>query len=178
MVDNDIEEEKKESEIWNLSKHYVYEMIMKPLIEIDYLDKIAVFGYSDIYSDVFVQNENLRTTARLKALPRELYMIRVLIVNSKFILKNKEQKIFDTYYQRLLLISKNLWKLRQEQKRGNKVVQISILEPLFDKIHNEITELRINIMNSLNNVGIIFKLIEELNPEEFKKRFKDKFTGF
>jgi len=174
------ETEESTSEVWNISKSYVYEKILKPMIDIDKYDKIAVFGTTDLEADLFLsnmKNEILRNTARLKAFRMEFYTLRVLIRNSKFIVKKNNIKTFENYSARLLKMEKSIPLLRSEKMRGRKLVDLDIHEELFDKMHAEVED-KINDINSkLNEVGIIFALGEEKDVNKLKESFNKRFLS-
>ena len=173
-------EEKKEgqetsSEVWNISKEYVSSKILKWLVLIDYYDEISVFGASKLEFDIQNVGENFRSSARLGALKRELYCIGRLIVNTKFIVSKEAKESFEKYRERLMVLEKNIWKLRLEKHRGKKLTELSIREELFDQIHNEIEGIVNSITEKLNLVGIIFGLGEEKDIGKLKESYAKRF---
>ena len=176
----DKETEESTSEVWNISKSYVYEKILKPMIDIDKYDKIAVFGTTDLEGDLFLSNMKnniLRNTSRLKAFRMEFYTMRVLIRNSKFIVKKNNIETFENYSARLLKMEKSIPHLRLEKTKGRKLVELNIDEALFDKMHAEVED-KINEINSkLNEVGIIFALGEEKDVEKIKDSYNKRFLS-
>ena len=174
------ETEESTSEVWNISKSYVYEKILKPLIAIDEFDKIAVFGTNNLEGDLALSNMKnniLRNTSRLKAFRMEFYTLRVLIRNSKFIVKKNNIKTFEGYSARLLKMEKSIPLLRSEKMRGRRLVELNIHEELFDKMHAEVED-KINDINSkLNDVGIIFALGEEKDVEKIKDSYNKRFLS-
>jgi len=151
-------EKEMESSAWNISKDYTHSLILNNLIDIQKYRTIAVFGFSRIDSDIFVKDENLRNSARLSALKRLTDTMKALIYFSRFALKTPEhKKAFIDYLKRLEKIEDNFWKLRDDKKRGNKTIGLLLHENFFDKIIQEISSLINQIINVLNECGLIFK---------------------
>lgn len=174
MQEENSENQESSSEVWNVSANYV-KMVMTLIEEFNKLDTLVVFGYSDLSFDIMNQNENLRMAARLKALPRQIHSLQSLIRSSKFLLKKKTKNNFDEHYIRLIKISKNIWKLRQEKKRGNRVVELTLNEQLFDKIYDEILKIFADVMEELNKIGLIFPKGEERDVKILKAGYNKRF---
>jgi len=166
-----------ETKNWNVAKSYSQEKVQRWLVLIDEYHTLATFGYSKIDSDIFVRNSNLKNTARLMALHRLIHAILTLIRNTKFAIHKKDKPFFETYSKRLLLIKKNIYKLRVEKKRGNKLVELGIEEDLFEKINIEITDMIDNINLKLNDADLIFTHTEEYDPKKIKEGFKDRYIN-
>jgi hypothetical protein len=162
---------------WNVARPYTTEKILKWLVQIDYYQTIAVFGYSNIESDVFIGNKNLQNTSRLHALRRLLHAILSLIRNTKFAIKETDKPSFGTYTERLLKIEKYLNKLREEKRRGQRVVELNINEDLFDKIMGELSSMIDDINYKLNKADLIFAHTEEYDPKKIKEAYKDRFIN-
>lgn len=160
---------------WNVAKPYTSEKILKWLVAIDTYQTIATFGYTNIESDVFIRDKNLQNTSRLHAIKRLIHAIISLIRNTKFAIKTKDKKYFDIYMERLYKIEKNLYKLRLEKKRGNRVVELDIEETLFEKIMNEINYMTDDVYSKLNESNLIFTHTEEFDPKKIKEGFKERY---
>ncbi len=173
--DKDIEDVTKGN--WNIAGSYTREKILKWLIQIDYFQTISTFGYSNIESDVFIRDDNLKNASRLYGLRRLIHSLLSLIRNTKFAVKKDDRTSFGEYSERLLKIEKHLFRLRLEKKRGQRTVELNIEEKLFDKIMEEITTMVDNINYKLNLAGLIFTPEEEFDIKEIKQGYKEKFIN-
>lgn len=162
---------------WNYAKGYVIEKIHRWLVLIDTYQTLSIFGSSDIYGDTFMKDNNLRNTARLNSLRRLIQAILSLIRNTHFAIKNEDKESFERYSKRLYLIEKNLPKLRVEKKRGNRVVELSINEYLFERIMGELTEMISDIHFKLNKANLIFTNVEDVNVDELKREIEGRFIN-
>ncbi len=170
---------------WNVAKPYAMEMILKWLVRIGDYEEIATFGFKELANDVFIHNNNLKNTARMKAMKRLIHAISSLIRNTKFaIKKNKAIKndvndveILIRYEVRLKKIWKTLPKLRKTQKKSNGEIKISIDEILFELIKDELTEMISEIHTILNKNNLIFIYTEEYDPKKVKEALKEKYIN-
>lgn len=177
MDNKGIDWEEIQSGNWNVAKPYTTEKILKWLVLIDEYQTISIFGFSKIESDVFVNNKNLKNTSRLHAMKRLIHAIISLIRNTRFAIKKNDMEIFNKYTKRLLLIEKSLYKLRDEKKRGNKIVELEINEKLFDLIMDEISKIIDDINQKLNDADLIFTHTEDFDPKKIKEAYKEKFIN-
>lgn len=155
---------------WNVAQKFVNDKVHKWLVAIDDYTTLAVFGYSNIESDVFMVNENLKNTARIHALKRLVNAILNLVRNTKFAVKGDAKDKFTKYSERLLKIEKYIPKLKIEKKRGAKVVELFIDEGIFEKIMFEINNMVDDIYKKLNDADLIFAHTEEFDIEKAKQR--------
>ena len=178
--------EEVQSGNWNVAKPYTTEKILKWLVQIDYFQTISTFGYSNIESDVFIRDNNLKNASRLYGLRRLIHSIISLIRNTKFAISGFEtednEKIyykskFNTYTERLLKIEKHLYKLRIEKKRGQKIVELNIEENLFDKMMEEINSIIDDVQFILNKNDLIFTHTEEYDPKKIKEGLKERYIN-
>ena len=173
---NKPKDEDGESSVWNDAKNYVSGKIHKWLILIDTYETLATFGYSNIESDVFIKDENLKNTSRLHALKRLIHAIKSLLRNTKFCVKGDDKDKFTDHTKRLDKIEKNTTKLRLEKKRGQRIVELNINEELFDKMMGEIHNMVDDINLKLNKAGLIFSQFEELDLKKLKENLEKEFT--
>ena len=132
----------EESKTWNVSQGYTHQLILKRIVNIEKYRELAIFGFANLEADLFVQNLNLRSQARIHALKILIDSIKSLIYFSKFSLKEKEQnEKFDEHLKRLLKIEKNLFRLKLETTRGGKLRELDIDEDFFEKIISEIDKI-------------------------------------
>ena len=160
---------------WNVAKPYTTELILKWLVKIDMYRTLAIFGYDDLYGDVFMKDNNLKNTARLNSLKRLINATISLIRTTKFAVKKGDRKIFKSYRLRLLKVEKYIHHLRVERKRGRKVVELNIDENLFEKMISELDEMLDDINFKLNDSSLIFTKIEEYDPKKIKEALKEKY---
>jgi len=170
------DEDAGESSVWNDAKNYVAGKIHKWLILIDNYESLAIFGYSELYSDVFMRNDNLKNTARIHALKRLIHSIKTLIRNTKFSIKSEDKDGFDEHTKRLDKILKAVPLLKIETKRGNKITELNINETLFEKIMDEIHGIIDDINVKINKAGLIFAQFEDIDIEKMKENLEKEFT--
>lgn len=178
VEENKEQQEQERSNTYNISLGYVTKMVLENMVSLQEYMNIAVFGASKIDMDVFQNNENLRSVSRLKGLRRAIYTLINIIRAGKFIVKKKDRTSFNTHTLRLLKIEKSIWKLRQEKKRGNRIVELTLNENLFDLIFSELNNIIDECNRALNSVGIIFSIKdEEQDPNKIKEAFKEQYRG-
>ncbi len=162
---------------WNTAGFYVKEKIQDYLKKVDSFYELSIFGYSEMYNDVFMKNDNLKNTARIHALKRLIYTIITLLRNTKFAVLPKDQPLFKKYIERLLFIVSKLYKLKSEIKSRGKI-NIILDEVLFDKIINEVMQDIMDDVNfKLNKAGLIFTQKEDYDVKEQMKKFKDRIEN-
>ncbi len=162
---------------WNVAKPYTTELILKWLVKIDDYRTLSIFGYSDLYSDVFMKDNNLKNTARLNSLKRLIHAIISLIRTTKFATKKTDREKFKNYRERLLKIEKHIYHLRIEKKRGSKIVELVLKEDLFEKMISEIDEMLDDVTFRLNDSSLIFTKTEEYDPKKIKEALKEKYIN-
>ncbi len=177
VFEKGVDYEELETKNWNVAKSYSQEKVQRWLVLIDEYHTLSTFGYSKIDSDIFIRDSNLKNTARIMALHRLIHAILTLIRNTKFAIHKKSKPKFEEYKKRLLIIKNNIYKLRIEKKRGNKIVELEIEESLFEKINTEITEMIDNINLILNDADLIFTHTEEYDPKKIKEGFKERYIN-
>ena len=154
----EIDQNQEDSKTWNISKDFTHELVLQNLIEIKKYRTLAIFGYTELKHDIFVQDENLRSTGRISAFQRLTDSIKALIYFTSFDIKKPEhQKDFENYINRLRKIEKHVHRLRVEVKKGKKVQTIRINEELFSPMMVELSEMITKIISILNIAGFIFK---------------------
>jgi len=166
-----------QSSNWNVAKPYTTELILKWLVKIDEYRTLSIFGYSDLQSDVFMRDNNLKNTARLNSLKRLINSIISLIRTTKFAIKKPDKEGFNKYRTRLIKIEKFIYRLKIEKKRGSRIVELNIDEELFEKIISEIDEMIDDINFKLNDSSLIFTSIEEYDPKKIKDSLKEKYVN-
>jgi len=166
-----------QSSNWNVAKPYTTELILKWLVKIDEYRTLSIFGYSDLYGDLFIKNNNLKNTARIQALKRLINSIISLIRTTKFAIKKGDKAEFDKHRERLLKIEKNLFRLKLETTRGRKLMELDIDEDFFEKIISEIDKIIDDINFKLNDSSLIFTSMEEYDPKKVKDALKEKYIN-
>ena len=170
-----MKDEDKESSVWNDARNYVGGKIHVWLMKIDNYEELATFGFKEIDQDILINNSILQSTARLKAMKRLIHAIQTLIRNTKFAVDTIGRELFDTHRERLKKIEKSLFKLKIEKKRGNKIIELSIEEVLFEKMMDELNSIIDDINIKLNKAGLIFSQFEELDLDKLKENLEKEF---
>ena len=161
---------------WNIARNYTHQKILTWLVQIDNFRNIAVFGFSNIESDVYIRDLNLRNTARLHGLKRWIHAMIFLIRNTHFAVHKESKEKLKEYIERLSKVEIALPKLRIEKKRGSRIVELNINEEFFSKITNELDTIMDDINFKLNKAGLIFTPEEEFDIKDIKQGYKNKFV--
>ena len=159
-------EKEMESSAWNFGRGYVFEVVLDTIKNIRQYRMLSIFGVNTIEQDVYIYDLNLKNTSRLMSLRRWMDSLKVLMLFTKFNLKDKDHiEIYKTNLSRLKKISTKFKDLKSEVKSRGKI-QLTIDEELFGLIIEDLDSQLDGILDILNKVGLIFKQEEVKNPKE------------
>lgn len=166
--------EMSESGNWNVAKPYTEIKIMKWLFLADEYETVALFGTSDMLSE-FELSEEIIKIARIKALDRLNHTLTKLIRNTRFALKTSTDKeSFDKYLKDLEFIKKHsiyCYKIGINQQTKQRMYTIK--EEEFRNIVNLYINIHTEILGPLNKANLIFTQIDQMDPDEFKRKLKE-----
>ncbi len=155
-----------ESSAWNFGRGYVFEVVLDTIKNIRQYRVLSVFGVNTLEQDIYIYDLNLKNQSRLMSLSRWMDSLKVLMLFTKFNLKDKDHiEIYETNISRLKKISIKFKDLKSEIKARGKI-QLTIDEKLFEFIIEDLDMMLVKILDILNKVGLIFKQEEVKNPKE------------
>ena len=161
----------RSSDSWNVAGGFVSLKILKPLVEIDKLVAVAVYGAEQIDSSLYMSIEQ-KCIARIEAISRIVDTLKTIIENSFFAMKRagtlgkiKEfaedvQKVEDV----LSAIKTESVDMRTSQK------SISINEEHFNNCLIELRRIKKDITKPLDENGLIFPISEETDLDTIKEK--------
>jgi len=154
-----------EVEVWNLASNFNMLKILKPMVELDKLEIISIYGKESI-DDIIPYN--MISLKRIEALERFRSTLFMLINNAYFVI-NKEGKEELDKYRNLLNSILPMYKLlskTQKLKPSDKTETTIIDEKIFIKIFNILVDIKKDINTIFNNVGLIFRTTEDLDIDK------------
>lgn len=166
------ETETATTEAWNVAKGYTIELILKPLVEIDRLVKIANYG-TPMIDETFNITKEMKTSLRIEAIDRLIDEFRNLIENAIFSSKNKDSKEefkeLKEKIRRLESFKGPIAAVRTDQRNGHS--EIVINEKFFRKFMEKLREIKTELPEKLNANNLIFPFSEEVDLKSIKERF-------
>ena len=162
------EELQTKSENWNIAQGFTQLKILKPLIEMDKLVTIAIYGTEQI-EDAFRISEEMKVEYRIQAIRRLIDTIKQLIENSDFAC-NQEGKetlmALDRRVEQVANVLSGITFQTTDQRNGAVIVRIN--EPHFYKCMEELRKIKKEIATPLNQNALIFQASEELDLNKLK----------
>ena len=171
MVEGEID---RGSDTWNVAKGFTQLKILKPLVEMDGLVKVALYGSENVEETIFLnQNPEMKVTLRVDAMRRLVDVLRELIENSHFALSKEDKKIMDNLEIDLNDIEEVLDALTTrttDQRTGVDTVKIN--EPHFIKCLNALRTIKKEIATPLNNNKLIFPSSDEIDLSKIEEQLE------
>lgn len=172
--DNPTREIESKSDSWNVADGFTKLKILKPLVEMDKLVKIAIYGAENI-EDTFslLQYPEMRTMIRIEALNRFIDILRETIENSRFACKKVEQGIIDELEARVFYVRDVLPAISTQQTdmRTNSTITI-INEEHFSICLEELRNIKKTIPEPLNKSALIFPSSDEIDLSKIKEQIE------
>lgn len=162
-----------ESGNWNVAADYTKLKIMKWLYFADVYEVIATFGTLEILDD-FITNESMKEQARIRAIKRLVKTLQMIINNTIFAVRKDDRETLKKHQAELIHLNKvlpQLWSVTINQR--DKKQNLRIDEERFNKILDMIIEIKSNINEPLNKADLIFTSVEELDPDELKRKIME-----
>ncbi len=161
---------------WNVAKDYSNLKIMGPLFLVDQYYDIAVFGSSDLVSELDVYLNHFPVDfLRKKGFDRLLHNLIKLIGNAKFAMKGntylKELEGYEEQLEKIEKIKHVLFKEITSQKTKQKTFKID--EEKYNRVLKIIRKIKNDINIPLNKSHLIFTDKEEFDPQSYKKLIMD-----
>lgn len=162
------------SDSWNVADGFTKLKILKPLVEMDKLVKIAIYGAENI-DETFnlLQYPEMKVMLRIEALNRFIDTLRETIENSRFACKKSEKDILDDLEKRVFLVREVLPAVAIEKvdMRTN-AKSVVINEEHFSTCLEELREIKKTIPEPLNKSSLIFPSSEEIDLSKIKEQIE------
>ncbi len=166
-----------ESGNWNVAADYTKFKIMKQLYMADEYEIIATFGTSEMFEE-FQIGEDIKSVARLKAIRRLLKSLQMVVNNTKFAVKKRDEETMKEYLKTLKKVENILPTLSKTKYNAKlRKSMIEIQEENFEKVLNHLVSLKSEINEPLNRADLIFTHFEDFDPKAAKEQIKAEMTG-
>lgn len=167
------EEVKKGSEAWNVAQGYTQLKILKPLVEMDKLVKIAIYGAEEIDASLTVENyPGLKEKLRIEAINRLTDILREVVENSQFACNKADSKeTLEKLFTRIKEVEKVLPGIQSkstDQRTGSAMLTIN--EEHFNLCLEHLRKIKEEIPTPLNQNNLIFPSSEEIDLDKIKKQ--------
>jgi hypothetical protein len=159
------------TDAWNIAQGYTALKILKPLVEMDKLVKIAIYGYENIEDAFIFQTQPaMKTQMRIEALQRIIDTLRELFENSEFAMKKsmtpETLAELQTRTEKVEQVLGAITKENLDMRTGQRETQIN--EEHFSTCLNELRNIKQAIPKPLNENALIFPSSDEVDLEKIK----------
>lgn len=168
-MDNPNPEQKSDS--WNVAQGYTTLKILKPLVEMDKLVKIAIYGAENI-EDSLMMSPDFKVQARIEAIKRLIDSLKEAIENSEFAMsKSGTNDILTNLAIRVQDVENVISGITQTttDMRTNQVLTV-INEEHFQVCLSELRDIKKEIPKPLNSNSLIFPTSDETDLDAIKKQ--------
>lgn len=161
----------KGSDAWNVAQGYTHLKILKPLVEMDKLVKIAIYGCENI-EDSLITPEELKTQMRIEAMNRLIDTLREIIENSDFAMNQKDTK--DNLLKLKIRIEfvenviSGISRKVSDQRTGE--IKTALNEDHFWICLEELRSIKKEIPDPLNKNSLIFPASDDIDLEKIKEQ--------
>lgn len=173
-MSDDIKSIEGKSDSWNVADGFTKLKILRPLVEIDKLIRIAIYGSETIDNTLeLIQYPEMKTLLRIEAIHRTIDILRETIENARFACKKDEKANLDELENRVFLVRDVLPAISTEQidMRTN-ARTIVINEDHFLICLEELREIKKKIPEPLNRSGLIFPTSDEIDLAKIKEQIE------
>jgi replicative DNA helicase len=160
------------SDSWNVADGFTKLKILKPLVEMDKLVKIAIYGSETIEEAMEVaQFPDIKTMLRIEAIYRLIDTLRETIENSRFACKKEDKAVLDRLEQQVFDV-KNVLSVIASEKVDMRTdrKQVVIDEEHFSVCIEELRKIKKELPEPLNKSSLIFPSSEEINLDDIKNQ--------
>lgn len=166
-----------ENDNWNVAKGYTNDITLEHIRDLRKFERIARYGVFEFENQYIVQIE-VKIDARLNGLSWYADELDSLIADNIFAIKpsHKDDKDKMEQFREDILILKNAlpYTRRQTVQRDKKHTEID--EFVFEKILDMLIKIKIETLEALNRSDLIFKGIDEFDPEKVKEELLQELT--
>lgn len=162
----------KGSDAWNVAQGYTHLKILKPLVEMDKLVKIALYGTENIEESSMI-DEQIKTQMKIEAMNRLIDTLREIIENSNFAMNQKETKNslkkLTIRIEQVESVIGGISKTTLDQRTGES--QIILNGDHFWICLEELRSIKKEIPEPLNQNSLIFPMSDEIDLDKLKDQF-------
>lgn len=158
----------KGTDAWNVAQGFTHLKILKPLVEMDKLIKISIYGTEHIEESLQIPDQ-IKTQLRIEAIRRLIDVIFETIENTDFIMTGKTKEDL----QKLLLKTKDvhdvingIQSVKVDQRNNQRIITIN--EDHFYTCLSELRSIKKDLLDPLNKKSLIFPSSDEIDLEKFK----------
>lgn len=170
-------EEDSESDNWNVAKGYTNDITLEHIRDLRKFERIARFGIIEFEDQYFI-GYDVKIDARLNGLIWYADELSALIADNIFAikpaLKDDKTKI-KSFMDKIVILKESMEYAKVETTQRDKKV-ISINELIFGKILDFLIQIKIETLEVLNKSDLIFKGIDDYDPEKIKDELLRELT--
>ena len=160
------------SDAWNIAQGYTALKILKTLIDMDKLVKIAVYGCENVEQSLEInQNQDVKTFMRIDAIKRLIDSFREIFENTEFAMHRKMTAEKLTNLQERTQAVENVISgiARESSDMRTNTTTIVINEEHFTNCLNELRDIKKEIPKPLNENALIFPSSDEIDLDKIKR---------
>lgn len=157
-----------ESDTWNVAKGYTTLKVLKPLVDLDDLITLALYG-TDRIAESLNTPPQIKVLNRIEAIKRIIDVLKLLFENTYFALDKTGKGNFDKLKEELEKVEKvidGIYHGTTDQR--TKQDQVKINEKHFMLCLNKLRDIKQKCNEPLNRANLIFPSSEEVDLEKLK----------
>jgi len=162
----------KGTSAWNVAQGYTSFKILKPLVELDKLVLMSIYGAEAIEESLGLP-EDMKIKARIEAIRRLADELSLIIENSSFACRKEKEEI-KKLRKRVADVNKVLKGIQKIDKdQRNRVSVVKINESHFSVCLSHLRDIKEKINIPLNNNSLIFQSSDEIDLDKLKQQFSE-----
>lgn len=156
------------TEAWNVAQGYTHLKILKPLVELDKLIRIALYGTENIEESIGMPPQ-IKAYFRIEAIHRIIDVLLELIENSEFIMDSKNKEHIAELRDKILVVQSVIDGVSDEtfdQRTGDRKTKIN--EDHFNECMKSLRDVKKDLTYPLNRASLIFPSSDEIDLDKIK----------
>jgi len=161
-------EVKKGSDAWNVAQGFTQLKILKPLVEMDAMMRVAIYG-GETLEQSSEMPESYKIRSRIEAINRLVDLLLEVIENSEFACKKKSEEEIKRIEGEVIKVKKCMDAICTEevdQRTNHKSIRID--EALFSECLETLRKAKREIHEPLNQNNLIFPASDEIDLDKIK----------
>lgn len=163
---------------WNVAKGYTNDITLEHIRDLRKFERISRFGVFDFENQYEISNE-MKIDARIKGLFWYADELSSLIADNIFAIKPSEKSDKDTlkdYMDSIIILKEAIQYAKKEINQRDRIT-IVIDDLVFGKILDFLIGIKIETLEILNKSDLIFKGIDEFDPDQIKEELFKELTS-